>query len=58
VIDTLVVLVGIKMAFEGFKVFRAERLGFPMEGEIEISENLSKNDGEFRGKGTTIGGSN
>ena len=35
--DSLIVLLGIKIAYDSFKIFRAERLGFPMEGEFDIS---------------------
>ena len=42
--DCVIVLIGIKLSYESFKVFRAERLGFPMEGEFENTESLADNE--------------
>lgn len=56
IFDSVVVLIGIKIAYECFKVFRAERLGFPMEGEIDIKASLNDEE-EFSGKGVKVGGS-
>ena len=60
IVNSLIMLAGVKITYDSFKVFRAERLGFPMDNEFDLNENLSKSNESakpFSGKGTKVGGS-
>lgn len=59
--DLLVSFYGIRVTFKSYRVFKAEHLGFAMQGEIDNRETLSSS-GEtnvavepFSGKGVKIG---